>query len=70
MDPRPRRPWWHFTTTRGQSLFLSAFAAAAAILQWWRIAQGDPAGWRMIFAVVFSLLALAYLASALARPRD
>lgn len=70
MEPRPRRQWWYFTSTRGQSLFLSAFAAAAAILQWWRIVQGDTATWRVVFACAFSVLALVYLASALARTKD
>ena len=64
-----RRPWWHTSRTPGGSLGIAALGALAATFAWWNYAL-TPRGFQAIAASVWTLQALVYSLSALARVRQ
>jgi hypothetical protein len=62
-----KKPWWYVTKTESQAFWLGGLYAAGALAYWVGVVLGDSGLLQLALAVGFTLMAVAYLTSGLAR---
>ena len=62
-----KQPWWHITKTESRAFWVGGLWAVGALGGWAGVATGNREFLRLVVAVLFTLLAAAYLTSGLAR---
>lgn len=65
-----RPPWWQMTRTATPGFWFAGVYAAIAPAAWYMVAATDVGVWMTVLAVLWTVMAPAYLASSLAMRRS